>query len=272
MKQKKRTPSKPKLDFSVDRSEFDISSEWVQAVMAEPSLPPRPRPFFSGEQNTATDAGLATVERYATEEITDTAAVITTDEDNTPVVKNAIDKAEFESQPSYQEINATEEDSSSVAVLSGREDADESKSATAVLNASVEESATVAKNSRRGWKSRPLVRLTDGLTPGQFAVYTVMAAHSEPGGGGEKIYRGGYADIGRLTGLSKRGIQNVVADLQEKAVIRLHTTPGHHRLQTSAYAIPEPDHIIASWHQRGWRFAVGKSKKLINGATVAISS
>ena len=112
---------------------------------------------------------------------------------------------------------------------------------------------------------RPLHRITDGLTPGQWAVYSLMLANSGSEAG-DRLYRGGYADLGRLTGLSKRGIQNVIAELQEKGVIRLHTHPGHHRLQTSAYIVPAPETVVASWHSRGWRFAIGKSKKLTFGA------
>jgi hypothetical protein len=88
--------------------------------------------------------------------------------------------------------------------------------------------------------------------------------------GGERLYLGGYADIGRLTGLSKRGIQNVIGELQEKSVIRLHRAPGHHRLQTSAYVVPNPEAVLLAWSAQGWRFAFGKSKRLTDGATVAL--
>jgi len=97
-----------------------------------------------------------------------------------------------------------------------------------------------------------------------------MFENSDAAEGRERLYRGGYADIGRLTGLSKRGIQNVIGELQEKSVIRLHTAPGHHRLQTSAYVIPNPEAVLVAWLGRGWRFATGKSKKLTDGATVAL--
>jgi hypothetical protein len=77
-----------------------------------------------------------------------------------------------------------------------------------------------------------------------------------------RIYKGGYADLGRLTGLSKRGIQNVVAELQAKEVIRLHQHPGYHRTETSAYLVPDPDTVLRGWFARGWRHALGKSKTL----------
>jgi hypothetical protein len=97
-----------------------------------------------------------------------------------------------------------------------------------------------------------------------------MFSNCEGDEGGEPLYRGGYADIGRLTGLSKRGIQNVIGELQEKAVIRLHTPPGHHRLQTSAYIVPKPESVLTAWIERGWRFAMGKSKRLTSGPTVEL--
>ncbi len=239
MKQKKPSPSKPKLSFTVDRSEFDISSDWVQAVMRPPSLPRRDAPFFSPDINNATDASSTTEEQNPTVvEITpveDTAAVA----ENTPGVNNAT------AEP--------------VAEIP-----------TAVLIAPVANNATEAKSALRAWRLRPLRRITDGLTPGQYAVYSLMLENTDAGEeGGERLYRGGYADIGRLTGLSKRGIQNVIGELQEKDVIRLHRAPGHHRLQTSAYVVPNPDAVLAAWSSRGWRFAMGKSKRLTDGTTVA---
>ena len=87
-------------------------------------------------------------------------------------------------------------------------------------------------------------------------------SESEEGGG--KLFRGGYADLCRLTGMSKRGIQNVIAELQQKSVIQLHTPPGHHRLQTSAYLIPPAAAVLECWAAKGWRYAVGKSKTLIH--------
>lgn len=62
----------------------------------------------------------------------------------------------------------------------------------------------------------------------------------------------------------------MIAELIEKEVIRLHTAPGHHRLQTSAYTVPRAESVLASWMARGWRFAVGKSKRLTDGSTVAV--
>lgn len=80
---------------------------------------------------------------------------------------------------------------------------------------------------------------------------------------GARIYKGGYADLGRLTGLSKRGIQNIVAELQQKQVIRIHQQPGYHRTETSAYMIPAPESVLRTWFGNGWRHAMGKSKTLV---------
>jgi hypothetical protein len=80
--------------------------------------------------------------------------------------------------------------------------------------------------------------------------------------GAPRIYKGGYADLGRLTGLSKRGLQNIVAELQAKQVIRLHQQPGYHRTETSAYLVPPPDDVLRLWLENGWRYASGKSKTL----------
>lgn len=77
-----------------------------------------------------------------------------------------------------------------------------------------------------------------------------------------RIYKGGYADLGRLTGLSKRGIQNIVAELQAKQVIRIHQQPGYHRTETSAYRVPNPEAVLQAWFARGWKHALGKSKLL----------
>lgn len=246
MKQKKSSPSKPKLSFTVDRSEFDISSDWVQAVMRPPSLPAQAPPFFLPDINNATDVSS------------------TTEEHNPPVVETA-----------PEAILSCVADSGTVAESATGIPNETATVANAATHRSVEHNppvvdiATVAA-LRPPWKLRPLRRVTDGLTPGQYAVYSLMFENADGTEGGERVYRGGYADIGRLTGLSKRGIQNVIAELQEKSVIRLHRAPGHHRLQTSAYLVPSPESILAAWSAQGWRFAFGKSKRLTDGATVAL--
>jgi hypothetical protein len=83
-------------------------------------------------------------------------------------------------------------------------------------------------------------------------------ANPEP----DRIYRGGYADLCRLTGLSKRGIQNVVAELRAKNVVRIHQAPGYHRSETSVYRVPPAAAVLNVWRAQGLRFAVGKSKIL----------
>ena len=111
-------------------------------------------------------------------------------------------------------------------------------------------------------RPRPIVRVTDGLTPGQYAVYSLMYEAGEGAGELVRIYRGGYADLRQLTGLSKRGIQNIVGQLQSKHVIRIHQKPGYHRTETSAYEVPDTQTVVGIWRSYGWRQAVGKSKTL----------
>ena len=112
-------------------------------------------------------------------------------------------------------------------------------------------------------RPRRIFRITDGLTPGQYAVYSLMYGAGEDVGGGARIYKGGYADLVRLTGLSKRGIQNIIAELQVKLVIRLHQQPGYHRTETSAYYLPDAGGVLAIWSEKGFRQAAGKGKTLI---------
>ncbi len=251
-KTKKPTSSKPKpkLSFSVDRSEFDISSDWVQAVMAQPSPPRREEPFFSPPINNATDAPSTTDERSATEALSSPVDHDVTGA-NSAVVEAPV-------AATGAQIATVAETVASVIAL---ERTDGGREIAPVVNTA----------TGRFWRMRPLRRITDGLTPGQYSVYSLMLTDAQSEGAEDRIYRGGYADLCRLTGLSKRGIQNVIAELQEKSVIRLHTAPGHHRLQTSAYVVPDPDVVLAAWFKLGWRFALGKSKRLTDGATVAVS-
>jgi len=125
----------------------------------------------------------------------------------------------------------------------------------------------------RTLRLRPIRRVTDGLTPGQFAVYIQMHEQGDPQPGqGGRLFRGGYLDLCRLTGLSKRGVQNVVAELQAKAVIAIQQAPGHHKTQTTVYWVKGEEAILAGWFASGWRYAAGKGKTLVNPATVAFSS
>ena len=90
-----------------------------------------------------------------------------------------------------------------------------------------------------------------------------MYEAGEGSGESYRIYKGGYADLGRLTGLSKRGIQNIIAELQAKQVIRIHQQPGYHRTETTAYHVPDAAAVLQTWFAQGWRHALGKSKTLI---------
>jgi hypothetical protein len=221
-----------KLSFAVDRTEIDISSDWVQAVMQPPSLP-----SVAGSEPKVNSGAMeaATVEQ------------------NPPVVENA-----------------TVTDNTTGALFG------HSYNATVEINSSVEQSTTVEKNptveglqQRRTLRLRPIRQIMDGLTPGQQLVYERMFEKAEPDlASGRRLFRGGYIDLVRLTGLSKRGIQNVVAELQDKSVITLHQAPGYHRSQTSVYEVAPKQVVLERWFAQGLRYATGKSKRLLNIATV----
>jgi hypothetical protein len=113
------------------------------------------------------------------------------------------------------------------------------------------------------WRPRPIRRITDGLTPGQYAVYRLMYEEGQGGEPSARIYTGGYADLRQLTGLSKRGIQNIVAELQAKQVIRVNQKPGYHRTETTSYVVPDVETVLQTWLGNRWRYALGKSKVLV---------
>ena len=262
MKKNKPAKQRSKLNFAVDRDEFEISSDWVQAVMARPAAVPEQSPdIFVPVQNTAT------VEQDAAVAENSTAHNNTASQDMQAVSPSSDFPATVESSPSKSATVANNIPVVNIAT-DVKNDTDKNNAAV-VNNTPVASSATVAIFAiKRTYKLRPIRRITDGLTPGQYAVYSLMYDHADPEPGSTKLYRGGYADLGRLTGLSKRGIQNVVAELQQKNVIELHVSPGHHKNQTSVYRVPSPEAVVAAWHGRGWCFAVGKSKILKNTATV----
>ena len=147
-------------------------------------------------------------------------------------------------------------------------------SATVEVTSTVEVSATVAVlRSRPGRSFRPrLIRhLGDGLTGGQLNVYSAM--HSRAAlENGVRLYKGGYSDLCAQTGLSKRGIQNVISELLAKAVVTRHQPPGYHRSQMTIYRVLSEEEILMGWQSRGLRYAVGKSKTLTNRATVALQA
>ncbi len=286
MKGKKTAQPRRRISFAVDRDEIDINSDWVRAVMAVPAPPapaaaevfpapsedppvavvPAPIPaseaalFFGPAPNTATDEETATVERCTPVEkdaaVVNNAAVA----ESAPVVNRA--PGEFSAtvansatdRAGNQWIGTPEAPAASI------NDATVALSTTDASYATGE-IFTSTKDHRRP-RPRPIRRVTDGLTPGQYAVYSLMYEAGEPAEGTHHIYKGGYADLCRLTGLSKRGIQNIVAELQSKKVITIHQAPGYHRTETSAYLIPDSARVLAIWHSNGWRFALGKSKTL----------
>jgi hypothetical protein len=265
MKAKKTAPPRRRISFAVDRDEIEINSDWVDAVMASPAATaPNPPPaivvsfpapadsdlFFGPGINSATGA------KTATDETSSTGEECTSVEESSAVVKIA---------PVAELLNQ---------VVAHKEDNINGQPVTLANNATVEDKSTGVFSStgervssakdHRVPRPRPLVRITDGLTPGQYAVYSLMFEAGESTGGLSRTYKGGYADLGRLTGLSKRGIQNIVAELQAKEVISIHQQPGYHRTETSAYLVPDPAAVLQLWSSKGWRRALGKSKTLIN--------
>lgn len=267
--------SRHKVSFAVDRSEIDISSDWVQAVMERPAPPPvaAADAVVAGvveEVAVAVEAGAlfsvpvaenATVEEVATVEVVATVADNATVEKNATVADNSTGALFGDSYGATVENNTTVNvgDSGAVTV---------EENATVELTATVANSATVAEaagSTVRTLRLRPIHRITDGLTPGQYSVYRLMLEKGDehPDGEGKRLFRGGYVDLVNLTGLSKRGIQNVVSELQEKEVIGIHQAPGYHKSQMTVYEVAGEDLVLAGWFGKGWRYAVGKSKNLV---------
>jgi hypothetical protein len=228
MKSKRTAPSRRRVSFAVDRDDIDVNSDWVEAVMALP--------------------GAAT-----------TSETPTTSPTTSPPTENNIPESSTADSEENATVAGNVPDVHNTPIEGGTEQGD------LTLACEVSDPATVVGNIpvvRRKPKPRILNRITDGLTPGQFAVYRVMYDEGENSDDYGRIFRGGYADLGRLTGMSKRGIQNVVGELRSKEVISIHRKPGHHRTETSAYIVPDAERVLEKWLSRGWRHAAGKSKVL----------
>lgn len=120
----------------------------------------------------------------------------------------------------------------------------------------------------RKTRPRPIRSILDGFTPGQFTVYSLMWQKGEDSGAGNRLFAGGYRALCDLTGMSKRGIQNVVSELQEKHAISIHQAPGYHRTQFSVYQVLGEEQVLKIWRDRGYKYAVGKGKTLTATATV----
>lgn len=280
MKSVSKARSKHKLSFAVNREDIDISSDWVQAIMQPASAPKSLREGGKAivDEKTATVAENATVAAGATVENPATAAKNPTEENNATVEnKTTVEKKATGARFGGRFI-ATVAENATVAqsgvpagsALSPGKPVRIEQPATVVEKATVAENATVALSKRpavapaRMLRLRPIRRVTDGLTPGQYAVYSLMYERGEEAiGSAARIYRGGYLDICRLTGLSKRGVQNVIAALQAKAVIGIEQAPGHHKSQTTIYRVASEQQVLESWFALGLRYAAGKSKNLI---------
>jgi hypothetical protein len=268
MESRKAAKSRHKFSFAVDRAEIDISSDWVQEVMhrtsalsADAQVQP---PFSAPDNKTATVAENATVEMVSTVEpiatVANNATVALFEGSYSATVANnaTVNNSATVVDNATVELNATVEQNSTVEKI-----------------ATVEVSATVAvlAAARRTFRLRPIQRITDGLTPGQYSVYSLMFEEGDPvSGQGSRLFRGGYIDLVRLTGLSKRGVQNVISELQAKFVITIHQQPGYHRSQSTIYDVASEEVVLNRWRTQGLQYAVGKSKDLVNIATVANTS
>ena len=121
--------------------------------------------------------------------------------------------------------------------------------------------ATAAVGSVKGL--RPLRHLADGLTPGQFTLYTLMYERGLETGEGSRLFRAGYAELGRLSGLSKRGIQNIVDALEQKSAVSVETAPGYRRSETTAYRVYSGSRIVQKWHEHGYWYVLPKGRQLV---------
>jgi hypothetical protein len=301
MKTKRTAPPRRRISFAVDRDEIEINSDWVEAVMASPiPVPTAPFPappsdvplipeqpiseaegpdkavFFAVDAKNATEAesttgaGCTPVANVASVDQTAPVENFVAVAENAPVAQSppVAESASVVNNNPVELLTTVAVDTTGFlpAHSTVEEPAYIASVATGALSTTVDDNATVAIPSatkdHRIPKRRAILRITDGLTPGQYSVYSLMYEAGERASETARIYKGGYADLCRLTGLSKRGIQNVVAELQEKQVIRLHQQPGYHRTQTSAYLIPESAEVLKMWFSLGWRYALGKSKTL----------
>lgn len=248
----------------------DISDQSLSTVSAPPSADSEPAEpvFFAPDTNSATGAETATGERCTPVENSAAVDNLAPVAQSTPVA----DESSVERGATVAELATVERLATVESLESGRNSPVGARSSVAE-NATVEHTATdeeystgalsTSTKDHRIPRPRPILRVTDGLTPGQYAVYSLMYEAGQGTADASRIYKGGYADLCRLTGLSKRGIQNIVAELQAKQVIRIHQQPGYHRTETSAYLVPDPEAVLHIWFANGRRHALGKSKLLV---------
>ena len=77
-----------------------------------------------------------------------------------------------------------------------------------------------------------LRHLADGLTPGQFTLlYLDVRSQCSRRDEGSRLFRAGNNELGRLSGLSKHGIQNIVNGLEQKGAVSVETAPGYGRTE-----------------------------------------
>src|SRR4051794_15861464 len=192
MRAKKTAPPRRRISFAVDREEIEINSDWVEAVMASPTPPavPFPAPPLPAVPATpvATAPFSAPVENAATGEIPATGEDYSTAENGAPGESSHTEAiSDTGAETAAEEQTATGEVRTTGAVL-----ITEKKSTTGAyiatvaepveLFATVENEEPVAEaaavepwpKKQRTLRPRPILRITDGLTTGQYAVYSLM--------------------------------------------------------------------------------------------------
>jgi len=241
---KPHSKPRPKLSFAVDRDEIGITSEWADTFISGPVALVR---------NNATGAESApgADSSSGADNATGAPDLDATVEQNVPVVQNTT----VALKPPVAITATVEEDGTGL------------DHSTVEPHTSVALSTTDAGYTNRTSpeyrrpKAKPLRSVADGLTPGQLLVYTQMYAKGE--GQGTRFYRGGYQSLCALTGLSKRGLQNVIGELQAKSVVSIETAPGHKPTQVSVYRVRPEGEVLQFWHAAGLRFVIGKGKVLL---------
>lgn len=222
MSEKRRRRSPEKPKFAVDREELGISSGW-----AEQYRPPAPAPATSTD---AAGGGDKCVKLRTSDELYAT-----------------------EDTPATAELYGTAQRHSTVEI-----DAPVSDNTAPAATPEAQHDTTVPLRSPDRGRRKPLRRVADGLTPAELAIYNVMLREQTP----EGLYRGGYNDLCQLTGLSKRGVQNSIAELREKGAITIDKSPGHHRSEVSVYKVATERQILESWHEAGHREVIGRGRIL----------
>jgi hypothetical protein len=201
-----------------------------------------------GVEDTATDALKATVEKSATVE------KIATVETTVAIASDSRDGL----------LSETEDPCPSQAIGEGSGPSRAAENTATVANeTTVVFLATVQTVASLPVNAKPIHTAMSALTPGQWLVYRALLEAGQQDRNGRTLFEGGYHDLCRRTGMSKRGVQNVIAELQAKGAVERYRLPGHHRSQPTVYQIwPEPV-LLRRWSEAGYSHVLGKSRILL---------